>query len=158
MLFSISAIGQTDLLSKKGSCYYFNGQEYKYTELEHIYENHLPSLSLYISGVSLSKNARRNSLIALGLYGIGIASILVRTKAPLGSPGSNGLTSVGGYSLVGATMFSSIGFLQRLKSRKKLKKAMLLYNYHKIEQDGYDSNISIDLTQTANGIGLVLNF
>lgn len=152
----MSAMGQTDLLSKEGSLYYYNGQAYKYTELEPIYEQHTAALDLYLSGAFLTKNSNTNGIIALGLYGVTVTALIARSSAS--HDAFNTWNTIGRASFIGAFIMTSIALLQRLNGKKKLETALNIFNHHQIEQKGYDSRISVDLSQTPNGIGLVLNF
>lgn len=157
ILFSINAICQTEFLTKKGSTYFYKGQEYKYTELEPLYAQHLPALELYNYSFYLKKRSRNSFLASGGLIAFGTGLILIGAEGPTGrSPYDD--PSFAAYTILGGIIAVGIGAFQRLLSWRKLDKARTAYNFYLIEQNGYDSQMHLELTQTSNGIGFVLNF
>ena len=147
------------LLEKKGRKYYFDGQKYKCKELTPVYERHLPALSTYLNG---RKDKHKSKVMAwTGLAGLvgGFAITVGGVASAFGSSNDSGFQIVFGLVTMGAGLGLEIAsIVYSVRGRSKLKKARREFNIEMIERHGYESDLSLSLETTQNGIGLVMRF
>jgi hypothetical protein len=149
MLISFSATGQANLLEKKGGEFMYRGESYTSSELDLVYENHLESMDLYLSGLRYKE----------------VANIIAILGIPFLVGGGIGLVS-GGFSpkALGALLIVSGGIIELIAlvpkgvGNWKLRKARRTFNYDMIERQGYNTDTSLSFRVTGNGLGLVYQF
>ena len=149
LLFSYGAMGQAELLSKKGSKYYYKEKEYECKELSVVYADHNESMNFYTSGRSNIRAANMMTYVGLGFIVIGVG---------MASGGRFDRGIAGGFSIAAGLLLEIIGLIPRGIGKGKLSKAMKTFNFEMIERHGYNADQSLSFGMTGNGIGLVYQF
>ena len=149
LLISFSAVGQADLLTKKGFKYYYKDKKYKCKELGIVYKESQNALDLYNSGRGNVKAAN-----ILGYTGLGF---IVLGTGGLFTDSFEGVI-LGGLSILTGLVVELIALVPRGIGNGKLKKARKTFNFEMIERKGYNSDTSLSLGITRNGFGFVYQF
>lgn len=150
LIFSSSAIGQADLVTKKGSKYYYKGDQYKCKELGIIYKDSEEAMDIYSSG---RKNVKSANFTAY----LGIALIVVGLGVAVNSDSFQGVIA-GSLSIVIGLVVEVVALVPLGIGKGKIRKAMNIFNFDMIERHGYQEEPSVSLGVTKNGIGLVYHF
>ena len=149
LLFSCAALGQAELMSKKGSKYYYKNKIYNYKELGTVYAGHDEALEIYMSGRGNIRGANVMAYTGLGMILLGVA---------MASGGRLDGGILGGFSIATGVLLEVIGLIPRGIGKSKLSKAMKTFNFDMIERHGYNTDPSLSFGMTRNGIGLVYQF
>jgi len=158
LLFSVSAQGQADLLTKKGSKFYYQDKKYKCKELDPIYEQHCISFDLYNSGLRLKRCGRINGYVGLGLFALGLGGVVLGAENIVTRGSLNYLGVIGGLSIGASFILEVVAIIQKIRGGHKLKKARRLFNIEMIERHGYKEEVSISFGQTTHGLGIAVDF
>ena len=149
LTFSISSFAQADLIEKKNKFYIYQGNIYKCEQMGTIYQTYPEALELYTVGAQRKSTSKVVGTIALGVFVVSAFSISRRTL-----PGVVlGVLGVGASAIIGIIASFSSG-----SGSKKLKEAQDLFNFKQIEKHGYNTDTSLSLALTTNGLGLVYSF
>jgi len=150
-LISFSAMGQADLLEKKGRKYYYKGKVYKSSYLGAIYNQSPEAYRLFKSGKKKKKRAMIFALTGLGLMGTG--ALLARTGVDFGP------AQVIGGGMIGLGVISEIiAIFPAIGGHRRMKKALKTFNHDMIERHGFQSETSLVFGVTGNGVGFVIQF
>jgi len=149
LFFSLSTYCQADLLEKVKGKYFYKGNVYQQKELGSVYEILQESLDLYISGMKRRKSSNVFTYIGLPFTVGGILGL-----------SSDGLDNIvfGGISFLIGGIIELVAIFPRLEGNHKLRKALRTFNYEMIERYGYQSDTSLSLGMTGNGLGFVYCF
>jgi len=149
ILISFSVLGQDYFLEKKGDIYFYKGQLYSFDELAILYEDHPASMDLYLSG--------KRSKIGAKIFAILGIPFLVGGGLGLASGGFNPKI-LGPLLILTGGAIELIALIPKGVANRRFRKARRLFNYEMIERHGYQSDTSLSLAATGNGVGFVLQF
>lgn len=160
-MFTICAngvLGQTHLLTKEGSKYYYQGNEYSCEKLGSVYEQVEPAFKLYVRGKSLSEGGRSKIRFGIGMILGGFVSVYAGASGTISGQSPNFLAIIGFVGIFGGLSIELIGIGQKISGNNKLRRARNVFNDTMMERHGANSELSLSLAQTYNGIGFVVTF
>ncbi len=150
MLFAINICGQDYLLDKKGSSYFYNGKEYKCKQLGIVYIEHEEAFDVYRSGRRSHDAGKYLGIGGIATIGVGFM-VLAYANNVYGRV-------YGGITILSGMLVEAVAVFYLIRGSIKLNKARKIFNFKMLERHGYNSELSLMIGGTRNGIGLIAQF